>query len=82
MKRKVVQVIDNCCDCGHSYTEQIVTSDLLPQKSGLFCGKMYTGKLYPGTQALHKCICTDDWDLRKNADIPDWCPLLPGKGRD
>lgn len=78
-KNKIVQVIENCCDCGNSYTEHIYTPDPFDHEEGLFCGKMYTGKLYPGTQALHKLICADDWDLRKYVDIPDWCPLLGRK---
>lgn len=56
--------IDNCCDCGHSKKKRIYTSDSFEHLEGLYC-----------TKCSDKLITSDDKDVRKYAQIPDWCPF-------
>lgn len=73
---KVIIEISNCCDCPHSYTEKIYTPDPFEHEDGLFCSQKDDKGSY---NKKHKLIVADEWDLRRYANIPDWCPLLKQK---
>ena len=68
--------IDNCCDCPHSYTDRIWTADPFEHEVGLYC-KQTEDKTSSefGANGQHKLITFDDWDIRKSAQVPDWCPM-------
>lgn len=69
--------IENCLDCPHCYTYGILTSDSFEHEEGAYCRKVEDKSLNGfGKNGTHKLICSDDWDLRKYAKIPDWCPML------
>ena len=70
---KVTFEIVNCCDCPYHYTEFIWTPDSWEHERGVFCEKVLDKD---ADDYRHKLVCADGWDVRKYADIPDWCPLL------
>lgn len=59
------KVIDNCMDCEFHTVERIWTPDSWDHEYGCYCTK-YNNKL----------VNSDDWDLRKYTQIPNWCPML------
>lgn len=73
---KLIIEIDNCCDCIHSHTERIYTPDPFEHETGLYCELLKEANTYPGAITNDKLIVSDEWDVKKYADIPDWCPLL------
>lgn len=62
--------IDNCCDCAYSNTERLYTADSFEHEEGLYCTK------FCSIDGMARLICSDDRNLRKYAQIPEWCPLL------
>lgn len=73
---KIYIEVSNCCDCPHSYTEQIYTADPWEHEMGVYCSNIVDEESY---NRKHKLVCADDWDIRASADIPDWCPCLNHK---
>lgn len=69
---KVCFEIDNCCDCPHHYTEKIYTPDPWEHEEGVYCSKVKDTNSY---NKKHKLVVTDDWDVKRWSQIPDWCPL-------
>lgn len=65
--------IENCCDCPKSYCEKIYTPDPFEHEEGLFCSKVPDTNSY---NRKNKMIVSDEWDVKRYATIPDWCPLL------
>ena len=57
--------IENCMDCDHHTVERIWTPDSWEHVEGCYC-----------TKCNNKLVGSDDWDVRDNATIPDWCPML------
>lgn len=73
---KVCFCIENCCDCPNSYTQRIWTADSFEHEEGIYCSKIEDmSRDGFGKNGKHKMITFDDWDIRKYATIPDWCPL-------
>lgn len=70
---KVTFEIDNCGDCPYSYTERIYTPDPFEHEEGIYCSKVEDKKSY---NKKNKLITSDEWDIRKWSQIPDWCPFL------
>ena len=74
---KVIFEIENCLDCPHHYTKSILTADSFEHESGAYCKLVEDPSTDGfGKNGIHKLICTDDWNLRPYANIPNWCPLL------
>lgn len=65
--------IDNCKDCKNHYVERIYTADSFEHESGLYCSCVKDDKSY---NKKHKLVASDDIDVTKYSQIPNWCPLL------
>lgn len=65
--------INNCYDCPYSYIEKIYTPDPFDHEEGIYCSKVEDKN---SCNKKHKLIVSDDWDIRRWSQIPDWCPLL------
>lgn len=65
--------INNCYDCPYSYIEKIYTPDPFDHEEGIYCSKVEDEN---SCNKKHKLIVSDDWDIRRWSQIPDWCPLL------
>lgn len=69
--------IDNCMDCKNHYVDRILTADSFEHEEGVYC-KLCPDTSYGkfGQNGRHRLVCSDDWNVRKYSQIPDWCPLL------
>jgi len=75
---KVCFDIDNCCDCPNHYKERIYTADSWEHEEGVYCSKVEDKN---SNNKQHKLVVSDDWNVRKWSQIPDWCPLLKSEQR-
>lgn len=75
---KILITIDNCCDCPNSHEEHIYTPDPFEHETGLYCRLIKETNKYHGAITDDKLIVADEWDIRKYAQIPEWCPMLKG----
>lgn len=62
---KVSIEISNCCECKNHDIRRIYTGDSFEYVEGVYC-----------TACNDRLVVSDDRDVRKYADIPDWCPLI------
>ena len=67
--------IDNCCQCPHSYQEQVHTPDPFELEVGCYCSKTPDKTSY---NKKHRLVAADE-NIERWALIPDWCPLLVRK---
>lgn len=70
--------IVNCADCRFHTKHQIWTPDSFEHEYGIFCSKTKadsTTLTLDGT-IDEKLVVTDDWDPKKYAKVPEWCPML------
>ena len=69
---KVCLEINNCCDCPYHYEERVYTPDSWEHEIGVYCSKVEDKN---SCNKQHKLVVSDDRDVRKWSQIPDWCPM-------
>lgn len=65
--------ITNCKDCKNHYCERIYTADSFEHEEGMYCSLVTDKNSY---NHKHRLIASDDIDVTRYSDIPDWCPML------
>ena len=71
MKNELIITINNCAQCSNHCIERIYTADSFEHEMGLYC------KATPQSNKPGRLVASDDRDVTKYSDIPDWCPMLP-----
>lgn len=79
---RLTKHVTNCSQCRHHIIRQIWTQDWFEHEEGLYCTLVEDcsdswARHTSGGPTNYRLVISDDWDVRRYADVPDWCPLLP-----
>ena len=77
----ITKHITSCLQCEYHTIRQIYTPDSFEHEEGLYCKlvedhtESWVRHTYGGP-TYYRLVVADEWDVRRYADIPDWCPRL------